>query len=256
MEEPALPNVEPTPSAGSGGDFARSPSAESFRLVAAGLQASRPARGREAPVEEPALLGRRAREREARRREIFDTARRLFAAHGFQGMTLDDLALQTEFAKPTLYQYFDSKEQLFYAILGEGYGDLQSIVLKAVGGGGGAAAQFRTICVMFLIYFRKHLDFFQIHRQFGERLRRPSDNPWHDEVKRRHDEVLGGMQGLFLTGSRSGEFRPMDARKVCALFLEAVAVYTNAFREERELRTAHEMADEIVGLFLDGLRAV
>lgn len=227
--------------------------AASFRQVAVGFQ-QRSQRERGLQEGPPVSIGRRARERETRRREILDVARRLFAAKGFQGTTLDEVAALTEFAKPTLYQYFDSKEHLFYTILEEGYRDLESIVRKAVGGGGAASAQFRTICVMFLIYYRKHLDFFLIHRQFGERLRRDVENRWHADVRGRSDEILLGLRGLFESGARSGEFRPVDSRKLCALFVESIAVYTYAFRDEEEIRSAHEMADEIVGLFLDGLR--
>lgn len=230
----------------------RGSTAAGFRELAVGFQQQRAVR--ESTDGDLPQVGRRAREREARRREILDVARRLFAAQGFQGTTLDELATQTEFAKPTLYQYFESKEHLFYTILRDGYGDLESIVRKTMGGGGSSAQQFRTICVMFLIYFRKHLDFFLIHRQFGERLRRDVDNAWHSDVRDSFGEILEGLRGLFESGVGLGEFRPLDAKKLCALFFESVAVYTYAFRDEEELRTAHEMADEIIGLFLDGLR--
>jgi AcrR family transcriptional regulator len=227
--------------------------AESFRQVAVGFQQRVQREPGLASAESQLPLSRRAREREVRRREILEVARRLFAAKGYQGTTLDEVALLTEFAKPTLYQYFDGKEHLFYTILCEGYGDLESIVRKALSGGGSTAQQFRTICVMFLIYFRKHMDFFLIHRQFAERLKRDSNQPWHEEVRRRHGEILAGLQSLFESGFGSGEFRRFDAPKLCAMFLEAVAVYTTAFREERELRSAHEMADELISLFLNGI---
>jgi hypothetical protein len=62
------------------------------------------------------------------------------------------------------------------------------------------------------------------------------------------------MEAMFHDGLMLGEFRPMDPKKTCLIFFEALSVYTYAFREEKELRTAHEMADEVLTLFLDGLR--
>lgn len=39
----------------------------------------------------------------------------VFARKGFQGASLDDIALAADVSKGTVYLYFDSKEELFYA---------------------------------------------------------------------------------------------------------------------------------------------
>jgi AcrR family transcriptional regulator len=197
--------------------------------------------------------GRRAKEREQRRRDIVDTARRLFAERGFQGCTMEELCKITEFAKPTLYKFFGSKEELFYSILLDGYSDLEAI-LRGSRKKPRVTDQFRNVCVMYLIYFRKHLDFFQIHRQVGDRLRRDSDVPQHHQAKDALHRIYKGMEDMLRDGLLLGEFRPLDPKKTCLIFFEALSVYTYAFREQEEFRTAHEMADEVMSLFLDGLR--
>jgi AcrR family transcriptional regulator len=50
-----------------------------------------------------AKRSRRERERLARRREILEAARKVFAARGYEGSTLDEVAREAEFAKGTLY---------------------------------------------------------------------------------------------------------------------------------------------------------
>lgn len=56
---------------------------------------------------------------------ILDTAERLFALHGFDGLTLRDLAHAMELTAPSLYNHFASKQALYDAVLARG---LQPIV--------------------------------------------------------------------------------------------------------------------------------
>ena len=60
-------------------------------------------------------ISRREREKLARRRGILTAARKVFGARGYEGATLDEVAREAEFAKGTLYSYFDSKAELFAA---------------------------------------------------------------------------------------------------------------------------------------------
>src|SRR3954454_16054935 len=69
----------------------------------------------------PAVASPPARERqrdaERTRREILDVATREFAANGFAGARVDEIADRTRTTKRMLYYYFGSKEQLFGAVL-------------------------------------------------------------------------------------------------------------------------------------------
>ena len=62
-------------------------------------------------------LTRKEREREFRRKEILSAAAKIFAEKGFTHATLDEIAGASEFGKGTLYNYFQSKEELYAAIL-------------------------------------------------------------------------------------------------------------------------------------------
>ena len=55
----------------------------------------------------------------AKRRQIMDGARPIFLAHGFDGASMGEIARLAGVSKGTLYVYFDSKEQLFQAIVEE-----------------------------------------------------------------------------------------------------------------------------------------
>ncbi len=53
----------------------------------------------------------------AKRRQIMDGARTTFLAAGFDGASMNDIARAAGVSKGTLYAYFDSKDELFEAII-------------------------------------------------------------------------------------------------------------------------------------------
>jgi TetR/AcrR family transcriptional regulator, fatty acid metabolism regulator protein len=59
---------------------------------------------------------RRSRERAQRSSEILAAARRVFVERGYARATMDDVARAAEFSKPTLYQYFENKDALFFSL--------------------------------------------------------------------------------------------------------------------------------------------
>lgn len=62
------------------------------------------------------IAERRQREREELRQKILDTARELFVAHGYDGVTLRKIAEAIEYAPGTIYSYFADKEALIRAL--------------------------------------------------------------------------------------------------------------------------------------------
>jgi len=60
-------------------------------------------------------------EYEKKRNEILATALLLFAEKGYEGTTMDEIAGRIGFTKAALYQYFDSKEELFSSVLRESH---------------------------------------------------------------------------------------------------------------------------------------
>ena len=61
--------------------------------------------------------GLRERKKERTRQLIADTARELFAEHGFEAVTVTEVARAADVAEKTVYNYFPTKEDLFYSRL-------------------------------------------------------------------------------------------------------------------------------------------
>ena len=59
-------------------------------------------------------LGLRERKKQRTRQLIADTARRLFAERGFEAVPVSEIARQAEVSEATVFNYFPTKEDLFY----------------------------------------------------------------------------------------------------------------------------------------------
>jgi len=62
-------------------------------------------------------LSRRQQNKIERERRILEAALKVFSEIGYSGANMDAVALEANLSKPTLYQYFQSKEALFSAMM-------------------------------------------------------------------------------------------------------------------------------------------
>jgi TetR/AcrR family transcriptional regulator, mexJK operon transcriptional repressor len=62
-------------------------------------------------------LPKRQRNRIEREQRILKAALKVFSETGYSGATMDAVAIEAGLSKPTLYQYFQSKEALFSAMM-------------------------------------------------------------------------------------------------------------------------------------------
>lgn len=70
-----------------------------------------------------------------RRQRILDAALGAFAAHGYAGTSLSDVAAAVPVSKAAVLHHFGTKEALYFAVLSETLGDLGGMVAAASGGG-------------------------------------------------------------------------------------------------------------------------
>ena len=62
------------------------------------------------------IRSRKQRETDLRKHDILEAAEKLFLANGYENTTMDQIATESEFSKGSLYNYFESKDDLYLAI--------------------------------------------------------------------------------------------------------------------------------------------
>jgi AcrR family transcriptional regulator len=120
---------------------------------------------------------------DARREQILDVAIEVFGRAGYYGASMNDIAEAAGVTKPVLYQHFDSKGDLYGALLDEVGNRLISAISKATADAADGREQTEQ---GFLAYFRwvaqRHDEFMllfggsaQHAEEFSARIRRITD---------------------------------------------------------------------------------
>jgi len=78
---------------------------------------------------------------DARRRQLFEVALSLFAAHGYPATTMDDIAEAAGVTKPLVYQHFESKRALYLELMDVFSTELVTRIVKATAGAEGPRQQ-------------------------------------------------------------------------------------------------------------------
>jgi AcrR family transcriptional regulator len=64
---------------------------------------------------------RREQEKESLRRTILDAAGALFLEHGYEGLSMRQIAERIGYSATTIYRYYEDKDDLLFAIVQEGF---------------------------------------------------------------------------------------------------------------------------------------
>ncbi len=67
------------------------------------------------------LSKRQKDQRNLRKESILEGALKVFKVHGIEKTTMDEIAIESGFGKATLYYYFASKDEVFIAIMEDGW---------------------------------------------------------------------------------------------------------------------------------------
>ena len=128
----------------------------------------------------------------ARREQLLDNALQVFARQGYHGTAMNDIADAAGVTKPVVYQHFDSKRELYLALLDEVGQRLLARISKATAGATSGKHQTE---MGFQAYFRwvadDHDAFLLL---FGSGARR--DEEFNDAVRKVTAEVAEAIKPL------------------------------------------------------------
>ncbi|MHA2155031.1 MAG: TetR/AcrR family transcriptional regulator [Candidatus Hodarchaeales archaeon] len=101
---------------------------------------------------------RMERERNQRRKSIIDIAERFFLEQGYERTMIDQIALEAGYSKATIYNYFESKDDLFIAVISKAYEKLFQ-TMETTFTESGKKQELRTMGDAYLIYVDKYPDY-------------------------------------------------------------------------------------------------
>ncbi|WP_346427338.1 TetR/AcrR family transcriptional regulator [Caulobacter sp. 17J65-9] len=151
------------------------------------------------------------RRKEARPGEIVAAAFAVFAEKGFAAARLDEIAARAGVSKGALYLYFETKEELFHAVVRDAVAPNVAQVRAAAEAFEGPFAQLvRALLPMMAARIVESGAGKVVKMVIGESRNFPAlAQHWHDEVVA---PTLGVLSGLIERAQARGEVRPGDPR--------------------------------------------
>lgn len=187
---------------------------------------------------------------EDRRTQILRIATALFREKGYNGTSLEDIADRVGFTKPAIYYYFDSKEDLLFAIV-------EGVVSRALERVERIRAQqlpplerMHAILVENTRVVLEHLD--ENTAFYNERgLLSPERERMVRDIERAYTQVL---RDTYAEGVRSGDLLDIDPTVAVSTLLGATIWVYRWFRPGGRL-SVEQVAEGVAELLLNGYRA-
>ncbi len=194
------------------------------------------------------------------RQRILDAARDVFFRDGFMSANLDEVADRAGVAKGTLYRYFESKADLYVAILAQN-GDAFTDRLRSEANAGEATVidDLRRMSRFYLDYWLRHPEYFQIFWAVdNQAVIGELPTPVMNEVSRLWEASLSVLDQLLQRAVEAGEIRPCDTWEASnILWTVANGVIQTEFTRARiELRRQplDQFFHRTIELVITGLR--
>jgi len=161
-------------------------------------------------------LPRREQRRTAQRRRIQEAAREVFFRDGFVRANLDEVAEGAGVAKGTLYRYFDSKAELYVAVLAQD-GQLFAEKMREVVAAPDLAPPdlMRRLAHFYFEHWTSNAQYFQIFWAIeNQPVIGELPKAVVDEVTRLWETCLSILAEIVERGVQEGCFRPCDPWEV------------------------------------------
>ena len=183
----------------------------------------------------------------ARREELTRIAARLFAAQGYQGTSLADLAAELGVRKPSLYHHIASKEDLLWEVAWEGANAFHA-ALDGVPAEAPAAERIRLALRAHLAVVAGQLDIATVFVREWRYL----EGERHERFVAERRRYEARVRDLFRAGVEESQLRTdLDAGTAALLFLSAA---NWAYTWLRPGSDTDQLADRLYGTLLEGMR--
>jgi AcrR family transcriptional regulator len=185
--------------------------------------------------------------REASRRRILDSARTVFFREGFEAANLDEVASLAGVAKGTIYRYFESKAELYVAVLVHNADAFVSRMRNKIDPSLPPDKQIKRIGLFYFKHYCENREYFRIfwaienQRMIGglpDAVVRAVTDLWSRCLQILADQITRGV--------REGYFRPCDPWEMANIFW---IVANGLIQTEEQPERSGLRARELEGVF-------
>jgi len=191
-----------------------------------------------------------------RRDEILAAAKEVFARKGFHATTIAEIAKQAGLAYGSIYWYFDSKDELFHALMEVEEGALRAHVTAALGAPG-LSAEYALGEPGFRAAVQATFEFFEADKATVKLLFRDAyalGDRFEKHLGGIYERFIDDIETIVVASQERGEVVAAPPRMIAYTLAALVGQLAHRRLATDDDVTAAQVADFAVSLVLDGLR--
>lgn len=201
-------------------------------------------------------LSRKKKEYLTRRADILSAAEKVFAAKGFFGSTMDEIAKRAEFGTGSLYKYFRGKKDLYFSLIDEKVGEVTRLLRAELGKDLSPIEKIESMLYLQLSFIQRDRDFFKIYVSDRTRFEWTIKDELGKGVHKKFVAYLSALEEVMRDGIERGQFKEMDPRDMAHGFVGIVNSFVFEWIMSPGAYSLVSKAPTIMNIFFEGVRSL
>ncbi|HQC42056.1 MAG TPA: TetR/AcrR family transcriptional regulator [Verrucomicrobiota bacterium] len=184
---------------------------------------------------------------------LLQAALKHFSNTGYSATSIQDIVDEADFTKPTLYYYFDSKADLFSALIEEALKDFHLLLKQAVSSGGSVREVLQNLILTSSKQAQERGSLVRLIQYSFSAAEK--EIPYRDKCLQEALKLPQILEDYFAKEIQSGNFKSKyDARDIAETLLGTISHITNKQLVRKEPPISRKRAEMIIDIFLSGVQ--
>jgi len=144
--------------------------------------------------------------KQIKRERILNAAADLFSQKSYHEVMMEDVAKMIGVAKGTVYNYFTSKEELYFSIMSLRMENLLNSLTEKIRSEHNSIDSLRTFVLHVYMFMMKYQNFFLMYKKESMN----SDSNYCDKLRNLEDQLTELLAGIIRRGIKDTHFREVD----------------------------------------------
>lgn len=199
-------------------------------------------------------ISRRERELLTRRSDILSAAAKVFAAKGFYGSTMDEIAKSAEFGTGSLYKYFRGKKDLYFSLIDGKVGEIMRLVTAELEKDLAPIDRIQSILLLQLAFIQRNRDFFKIYISERSRFEWTIKDDLGKGVHEKFLAYIDSLEEVMRQGIEEKQLKEMDPRDMAHGFVGIVNSFVFEWLMSPRAYSLVSKGPAIMNIFFEGIR--
>jgi AcrR family transcriptional regulator len=197
-------------------------------------------------------LSRREREVQSKRRDILNAAAQVFIGKGFYGAAMADIAEEAGVATGTLYNFFPSKEELYFTLIEEKADEFLLYLQMEVNRASSAVEKITRLIQAECSFFEANRAFFRIYISTRSGFEWAVQEDLGERIHGKYAVYLDWVAGIIEAGMQEGGLRAMDSKEMAQALVGMLNASIFGWMVDGEGQSLTARVPRIAELFLKG----